>query len=115
MCFLNIHACLRLCDPATDWARELIIPVRFSAETHKAIEIGVLTRKARVEINSSLATLMMVYTIRPTPDDMHTVCRRLVQKYPTLKDNSPSGYVSTLITFMTDICVCTSIFPPLHI
>ena len=58
------------------------------------MKTGVMTKGARSEIMSALATLIMVYTIRPTPDDMYTVCRRLVQTYPKLKDSTDTGYVS---------------------
>lgn len=81
-------------EPVSDWAEQLTIPVRYSGGTNEAIKSGLMTRAARVEINNALATLMMVYTMRPSPDEMHTVCRRLVQKYPKLKDSSPTGYVS---------------------
>ena len=81
-------------EPTSDWAQQLIIPKRFSGKTTEAMKTGVMTKGARSEIMSALATLIMVYTIRPTPDDMYTVCRRLVQTYPKLKDSTDTGDVS---------------------
>ena len=72
-----------------------MIPSRFSAETSTAIKIGILKRKHRDKIINSLSTLMLVHTSHPTPDDFTTVCRRLVEKYPKVKDKVDSGYVST--------------------
>ena len=84
----------RVSEPELNWAKHLTLPARFSKETTSAIESGLLTRKARVEVHNSVATLMLVYTSRPTTADRDVVCSRLIQKYPALKDSSPSGYVS---------------------
>ena len=84
----------RLSEPSLDWAEHLTLPTRFSKETTGAIESGILTKKARVEIHNAVATLMLVYTSQPTSNDQDVVCRRLIQKYPTLKDSSDSGCVS---------------------
>ena len=81
-------------EPPPDWAKHLTLPSRFSSG---AIESGILTKRARVEIHNSMVTLMLVHTSRPTSIDRDIVCRRLVQKYPTLKDSSDTGYVSLSI------------------
>ena len=51
------------------YAEKLAIPTRFSAETTACIKSGVLTKRSRDEIVNSLATLMLVHTSRPTPED----------------------------------------------
>lgn len=79
-------------EPDQDWAEKLVLPVRFSASTNKVVETGVLTRRARVEITTSSSTLMLVP--RPTPEDLTTVSRRLIEKYPNLRDNVDNGFVS---------------------
>lgn len=81
-------------EPDKDWADTLVLPVRFSATTNKALGTGILTKKARVEIITSLSTLMLVHTSRPTPNDLTTVSRRLVEKHPKLKDKVDNGFVS---------------------
>ena len=70
---------------------------RFSKETTGNIAAGVLTQKTREEVVNSLSTLMLVYTIRPTPNDYNIICKRLVDKHPTLKDHAGSGYVSVYV------------------
>lgn len=81
-------------EPDQDWAEKLVLPVRFSASTNKVMETGVLTSRARVEITTSLSTLMLVHTSRPTPKDLTTVSRRLIEKYPNLRDKVDNGFVS---------------------
>ena len=83
-----------------DWAEGLALPTRFSTPTTKAVETGVLTKSARVEIVHSVATLMLMHT---TPHDLDTISRRLIEKHPKLRDTVDKGYVST---FMPNIiCV----------
>ena len=69
-------------EPKLDWANDMALPVRFSIPTTKAIETGILTKSARVEIVHSLSTLILMHTSRPTPHDMDTISRRLVTKHP---------------------------------
>lgn len=88
----NVFLCHR---SGADWADQLTIPTRFSEETTSFIKSGgIPSKKARDEIIQSLSTLMLVYTDRPTPDDYSIVCRKLVEKYPTLKDKVDSSFVS---------------------
>ena len=70
------------------------MPSRFSTSTTKAVDTGILTKRARVEIVHSLSTLILLHTCRPTPYDLDTVSRRLIQKYPKLRDSVDKGYVS---------------------
>ena len=77
-----------------DWADRLVLPTRFSTPTTKAMESGVLTKKARIEIVDSLATFMLIHTSRPTPQDFTTISKRLIEKYPKLRDTVDTGYVS---------------------
>ena len=80
-----------------DWAGKFAIPARFSAETTSAIKTGILSKRARDEIIQSLSTLMLVHTSKPSPDDYSVVCRKLVEKYPNLRDKVDSGYVSQIV------------------
>lgn len=98
---VNLHVCvicmyyyLYIRSLALDWADKFSLPTRFSKATSEAIESGVLTRRARVEIHNALATLILVHTSRPDSNDRDIICRRLVTEFPALKDSSPSGYVS---------------------
>lgn len=84
-------------DYDKSYAENLTIPTRFSAETTTAIKTGVLKKKHRDEIISSLSTLMLVHTSRPTPEDYTMVFRKLVTKYPKLRDTIDCGYVSNYL------------------
>ena len=81
-------------EPSLDWADVLVLPTRFSRATTMAVETGVLTKSARVEIVDSLATLILTHTSRPTPHDLTIICQRLTEMYPKLKDMLDNGYVS---------------------
>lgn len=90
----NFCSCVKEEESDPDWATKLSIPSQFSVETMSSIKSGVPTRKARDEVINSLATLIMVHTMRPTSNDYNTVCKRLIEKHTALKDNIGSGYVS---------------------
>ena len=81
------------CKPADNWAGKLNMPKRFSTETMTAIKSGILNNRVRDEIVNSLSTLMMVHTVKPTPEEYNTVCTKLITTYPVLKDNCDNGYV----------------------
>jgi hypothetical protein len=55
-----------------------------------------ITSAVRCEIITSLATLVMVHTMNPTPTEYTTLSGRLVAKYPILADGFGCGYVSYL-------------------
>lgn len=54
--------------------------------------------RARDEIVKSLSTLVLVYTIRPTPEECAIIAKKLINKFPVLKDNQGNGYVSRSAT-----------------
>ena len=62
--------------------------------TNQAIQNKLLNSKARDEIIHSLATCIMLYTIKPTPTECSLSCKRLVSKHPGLRDTVGTGYVS---------------------
>ena len=78
----------------TNWVDFISIPSRFSVTTEQALKEGVPTKKARDEIVNALATLIMVYTTRPSPKDVSTICEKLIQRHPVLKDHVRGSYVS---------------------
>lgn len=55
-----------------------------------------ITGAVHCEIVSTLATLMMVHTMYPTPEQYTTVCQKLVVEYEILHDGFGYGYVSSL-------------------
>lgn len=60
----------------------------------KAIDTGIVCAKPRRDISQVLRTLILQFTRYPTPDQYVTVCRRLVEKFPKLRDDENNGYVS---------------------
>jgi hypothetical protein len=56
-----------------------------------------ITRAVRCEIVSSISTLVMVHTIKPSPEERTVISQKLVSKYPILVDTYGCGYVSLLL------------------
>ena len=84
---------------SSDWIHRFKIPQQFSLKTMKALEGNDkmdITSAIRCEIISSIATLIMVHTITPTPEQYTIVSQRLVTEYPILADGYGCGYVSKL-------------------
>lgn len=72
----------------SDWHVKFLIPDlrSFSHHVKDTVTTGLITARARKEIIQVLRTYMTAYTVRPTPEEYTTVCRKLVEKYPSLKD-----------------------------
>jgi len=82
---------------SSDWLIRFSIPNlgSFSHHVKDAVTSGLVTGKARREINQVLRTYITAYTIHPTSEQYTTVCKKLVEKYPTLKDTKgKTKYVS---------------------
>ena len=82
---------------AESWHHTFTIPKNFSARTMAALRSGdkmTITGAVRCEIVSALATLIMVHTNYPTPEQYTTVCEKLVEEYAILQDGFGCGYVS---------------------
>ena len=85
-----------------EWHLHFKIPdaSAFSGSVQEAIKTGVVTSKARREINLVLRTYVIAHTVYPSSEQYNTICRSLVTKFPKLKDDSQEGqsksiYVST--------------------
>ena len=78
------------------------IPVHFSHRTEEAIASGLLTKCVRTEIIQSISSLMMVHTtMTPEPIHYNTVCQKLVEQYPTLKDKIGSSGVIYVYVYIS--------------
>ena len=83
------------CD---QWHLTFEVPSAFSVSTERAISTGVLLKKHRTEIVQSMSMSMLVYTKSPTSEQYTKVCEKLIEKYPTLKDDvGTSGFVSSTL------------------
>lgn len=66
----------------------------FSQHVINAIDSGIVTGKARREIVQVLRTYITAHTVYPTSEQYKTVCKKLVAKFPSLKDSEgTSKYV----------------------
>ena len=78
-----------------DWHHSFAVPCNFSTSTEEALKSGKLTRPNRTEIVQALSTAMLVYTKVPTKEQYNTVCQKLIERFPVLKDDvGTTGYVS---------------------
>ena len=72
----KINPCFIFSTPVLSTSAEkMLIPTRFSIDTMTTLKQGVLRSNVQDQITTSLSTLIMVHTIRPTTDDYTTVCR----------------------------------------
>lgn len=79
------------------WHLSFNIPKNFSVRTMAALSSGdkmAITSAVRCEIVSALATMVMVHTMYPTPEQYSFVCQKLVKEYEILHDGFGCGYVS---------------------
>ena len=67
------------------WVKTFEIPTVF---TMKAIQKGVLTKPARVEMTNALYSRMIQHNTRPTPFEYKTACSRLIAWHSTMKDKT---------------------------
>ena len=78
--------------PSTD---KIPIPEYWRDETQQSIENGVLDDESRSDITRTLVTLLTVkYGPRPGKSRCQDLARQLILKYPFMKDDMGSGYVS---------------------
>ena len=95
----------------SEWHISFTIPDlrSFSHHVKEAVTTGVITARARKEINQILRTYITAYTTQPSSEQYTTVCRKLVEKYPNLKDTKgKTKYVSIkqFSLYITSIAVC---------
>lgn len=79
---------------SSEWYVDFAIPDfhTFSSNVKEAIESGVIPGIARREIIHVLRTYMLSHTISPNSEQYNTVCRKLVTKYPKLRDTEGDSY-----------------------
>ena len=61
----------------------------------KSLSEEVITEKARVEIIAAIAIQVYQHTTYPTSDEYTGICRKLIERYPFLKDKVGNGIVSS--------------------
>ena len=81
----------------SDWVNSFDVPSEYSHRTKQLIRSGVLTKTARCEIIAAIATRMVQHTRYPTSHEYQTVCKMLIQKYPSIQDPVGNGYDSKVL------------------
>lgn len=66
----------------------------FSSNMKEAVDTGVITGITRREVIQVLRTYILSHTTKPNSEQYNTVCRKLVTKYPKLRDEADCYYVS---------------------
>lgn len=79
---------------SSSWIGSFKIPEKFSRATMKVLSEEVITDKARIEIVSAIALQAYQHTTYPTSEEYTTMCRKLIERYPFLKDKIGNGIVS---------------------
>ena len=106
---VTINSNTGIADAATDdWHIRFSIPDlrSFSHHVKDAVTTGVITARARKEIIQVLRTYITADTIRPTSEQYTTVCRKLVERYPSIKDTKgKTKYVSSYLCNVTPIII----------
>ena len=68
----------------------------FSGIVQEAVSTGVITGLGRREIIQVLWTYILKYTMQPTSEHYITICQKLIEKYPKLRDTEgQSHFVSS--------------------
>ena len=80
----------------SEWHVEFEIPDfhTFSSNIKEAIDTGVITGITRREVIQVLRTYILSHTTTPNSEQYNTVCRKLVTKYPKLRDEAECYYVN---------------------
>jgi len=88
---------------ASEWHIHFSIPElnNFSQHVKNAVNSGAVTQRARKEIYQILRTYITAFTNYPSPEQYTTICRKLIEKYPALKDDEgTTKWVSTFKLFL---------------
>ena len=76
---------------------DVVIPSVWRADTQASINVKVLDTDIRNDISRTLTTLLTAKVGNyPSTQQIEQVSRSLILKYPFMKDDLGSGYVSTL-------------------
>ena len=82
-------------SPELQWHLNFEIPSKFSVSTENRIKSGLLRKKNRTEIVQALSAAIILQTKYPTSEQYTSVCLKLIEKFPTLRDGmGATGYVS---------------------
>ena len=79
----------------SSWIGSFRIPEKFLTVTMKVLSEEMITDKARVEIVAAIALQAYQHSTYPTSEEYTTMCTKLIERYPFLKDKVGNGIVSS--------------------
>ena len=99
-------------------SEKMKIPDFWREETQDCIENGIMDDKSRSDITRTLITLLTTkYGPRPGKNHCQQAARQLILKYPFMKDDLGSGYVSIftylflfILCVLAHACLCDGSF-----
>lgn len=86
--------------PSSSTSSSLEIPDHWRPEVQSCLEDKCLTNGARNEIVRTLVHLLFAKVSKPTRLQCEDLARKLIMKYPFIKDDLGNGYVSYSVLFM---------------
>lgn len=78
----------------------IVIPDHWRPEVESCIAAKYLSDNARAEIKRTLVSQLFAKSSRPNRSDCDQIARKLILKYPFMKDNLGNGYVSHHVYYM---------------
>lgn len=79
--------------------REISVPDHWRPEVEACLKEGYVTDSVRNEMVRSLVNQLFARSTKPSRAQCDNLARKLILKYPFLKDDMGNGYVSILCTF----------------
>ena len=91
-------------------SNEFLVPEQWKEDTRACIDAKVMSKESRGDISRTLVTLMTAkYGSNPGRTRCEEIARKLILKYPFMKDDLGSGYVrDNLSRLLKYICVLNS-------
>ena len=90
-----------LSSQPADWHLHFSIPEResFSGSVQRAIDMGIVSSKARREIVQVLRTLIAMHTLYPISDHYITICQKLIAKFPKTQGPNWNKWLCKCVLF----------------
>ena len=85
----------------TDWHLQFAISElkSFSQHVKSVVDTSIAIGRARRETIQVLRTYMTAHTVYPMSEQYKAVCTKLITKFPSLKDEDGTRYISTIALY----------------
>lgn len=92
---VSVHSDASMSSAVSVSSDEIVIPNHWRPEVEECLKNKSLTTHARNEIVRTLASQLFCRYSRPNRAECEKLARKLILKYPFMKDNLGCGYVSS--------------------